>query len=72
MRQICEMLSNFENISRDCRAIVTQLSFDSSETFVRVSQDVPTNVSLFSFSFVRKMRDIRGSVAQQLYECCLV
>ena len=63
MRQIRDFRSNFENISRDCRAIVARLSYDSRETFVRLSHDVPTNVALVSFSFVRQSRDIRESVS---------
>ena len=65
MRQICKFRSNFENIFRvpDCRAIVARLSYESRETFVRLSHDVPTNVVLVSFSFVRQSRDIRRIVA---------
>ena len=66
MRQIREFQSNFENISCECHRIVTRLSYDSCETFVRVSHDVPTNVALFSF--VRQSQDIRESVAQHSYE----
>ena len=61
MRQIRKFRSNFENISRDCH-----------ETFVRVSHDIPTNVALVSFSFVRQSRDVRESVLRHSYECCLV
>ena len=72
MRQIREFRSNFENISRDCRAIVARLSYDSRETFVRLSHDVATHVALVSFSFVRQLRDIRESVSRHSYECRLV
>ena len=72
MRQIREFRSNIENISRDCRAIVARLSFDSRVTFVSLSHDVPTNVALVSVSFVRKSRDIRESVSRHSYECRLV
>ena len=72
MRQIRDFRSNFENISRACRAIVARLSYDSCETFVRLSHDVPTNVALVSFSFVRQSRDIRESVSRHSYECRLV
>ena len=58
MRQIRDLGSNFENISRYCCAIVARLSYDSGKTFVRVSHDVLTNVVLVSFSFVRQSRDI--------------
>ena len=64
--RIREFRFNFENISRDCRAIVARPSYDSRETFVRVYHDVPTN--LVPFSFVRESRDIRESVSQHLYE----
>ena len=47
-------------------------SYDSRETFVRLSHDVPTNVALVSFSFVRQSRDIRESVSRHSYECRLV
>ena len=45
IRQIRDFRSNFQStcISRDCRAIVA-----------RLSHDVPTNVALVSFSFVRQ------------------
>ena len=72
MRQIRDFRFNFENISRDCRAIVARLSYDSRETFVRLSHDVPMNVALVSFSFVRQSRDIRESVSRHSYECRLV
>ena len=72
MRQIREFRSNFENISRYFRAIVAQLSFDSRETFVRLSHDVSTNVALVSFSFVRQSRNIRKSVSRHSYECRLI
>ena len=72
MRQIRDFRSDFENISRDCRAIVARLSYDSRETFVRLSPDVPTNVFLVSFSFIRQSRDIRDSVSRHSYECRLV
>ena len=70
MRQICEFRSDFENISRDCRAIVAPLSHDSRATFVRVSNDFPANVTYFHLNsydsratFVRVSRDIRTNVA---------
>ena len=43
--------------------ILENLSRHSRETFVRVSHDVPTNVVLFSFSFIGQSRDIREIVA---------
>ena len=59
MRQIREFRSNFENISRDCRA-----------TFVRVHHDFLANVAYFHFNsydsratFVRVSCDIRTNVA---------
>ena len=68
MRQIREFWTNFENISRECRA-----------TFVRVSHDFPANVTYFHLNsydsratFVRVSRDIRASVARHSYECRLV
>ena len=71
MRQIRDFRSNFENISQDCHAIVARLSYDSRETFVRLSHGVPTNVALVSFhsydsreTFVRVSHDIRTNVAQ--------
>ena len=72
MQQICEFRSNFENISRDRRTVVERLSYDSRKTFLRVSHNVPTNVNLVSFSFVRQSLDICESVAQHSYECHLV
>ena len=65
MRQIRNFRSNFENISRvpDCRAMVARLSYESRETFVKLSHDVPTTVVLVSFSFVQQSRDIRRNVA---------
>ena len=41
-------------------------------TVARVSQDVLTNVALFSFPFLRQSQDIRESVARHSYECRLV
>ena len=58
MRHIREFRSNFENISRDCRA-----------TFVIVSHDFPTNVAYFDFNshdscatLMRVSHDIRTNV----------
>ena len=69
MRQISEFRSNFDNISRVCRAIVARLSHDSRMTFVRVSHDFPANVAYFHFhsygsrtTFVRVLHDIRSNV----------
>ena len=59
MRHIREFRSNFENISRDCRAIVARLSHDSRATFVRVSHDFPANVSILIL--------IRTTVARHLF-----
>ena len=70
MRQIREFWSYFENISRDCRAILARLSHDSCKTFVRVSHDFPTNEAYFRFhslnsraTFARVSHDIRTNVA---------
>ena len=68
MRQILEFRSNFENIFRDCRAIVARQSQDICESVSRRSHEC----SLFSFSFVRQSRDIRESVVRHMYECRLV
>ena len=68
MRQIREFRSNFENILRDCRAMVTRLSHDSRATFVRVSHDFPANVTYFHLNSY----DSRASVARHWYECRLV
>ena len=62
MRQIREFRSNFENISRDCRAIVVRLSHDSRAIFVRVSHDrFPRMYLIFIL--------IRTTVARQSCEC---
>ena len=70
MRQIREVKSNFENISRDCRAIASARDCCQSRdvTFVRVSHDVPTNVAYFHSydsreTFVRVSHEIRTNVA---------
>ena len=71
MRQIREFRSNFENISRDCQAIVVSLSHDSRKKFMRVSHDFPTNIAYFHFqsynsseTFVRVLHDICTNVAK--------
>ena len=73
MQQIRGFQSNFENISRDCHAIVYRA------TVVQQSRDIRESVSLLSleyslcsFSFVRQTRDIRESVARHSYKCRLV
>ena len=79
MRQIREFRSNFENISHDCRAIVTRLSHDSRATFVRVSHDFPANVSYFHFNsydsratFVRMtLSFIFSPDSREFFACCL-
>ena len=81
MRQIHEFRSNFENISRDCRAIVTRLSHDSRATFVRVSHNFPANVSYFHFNsydsrarttFVRmSLCFIFSPDSREFFACCL-
>ena len=70
MRQIRQFRSNFENIYRDCHAIVPLLLHDSLKTLVRLSQDVPTNVAYFYFHssdscerFMRVSPDIYTIVA---------
>ena len=68
MRQIREFRSNFENISRDCRATVARQSRDIRECVSRLSSEC----NLFSFKFVRQSRVIRASVARHSYECRLV
>ena len=53
MQQIREFRSNFENISRHCRA-----------TFVRVSHDFPRNVAYFHFhSYVSRATLVRVSLS---------
>ena len=39
---------------------------------MRLFHDVPTNVALVSFSFVRQSRDIRESVSRNSHKCRLV
>ena len=69
MRQIREFPSNFENISRDCRATVAQKSRDIRESVSRLSREC----NLFSFTFVQQSCDIRAtSVARHSYKCHLV
>ena len=75
MRHIREFRSNFENISRDCRAIVARLSHDSRATFVRVSHDFPANVAYFHFNsyecrivlFSRQY----STDSREVFACCL-
>ena len=49
MQQIHDFSSNFENIYRDGCAIDARLSYDSYETFMRVSHNIRTNVAKFYF-----------------------
>ena len=72
MRQIRDFRSDFENISRDCRAIVARLSYDSRETLRRSyecrlvlfsRQIVARTVARLSYgistTIVRESRNIR-------------
>ena len=65
MGQICEFRSNFENISRDCRAIVCRA------TFVKVSHEFPANVAYFPFHSYNS-RETFISVARHSYESRLI
>ena len=67
-----EFWQTYANKSQDWCAIVVRHSYDSCETFMRVSLTTFSECNFFSFSLLRQSRDICESVSGHSYECCLV